>query len=200
MKSIFPVAIDGNLLKLVHLSNSFQMIEGAKPLQVGDICRPEARIVSVTNSSEGKIVKVKGHCYRNNQPVIEVVSSFLYRGHFVDYENTFDTTASEEPDYLVHLESDADVGVLQSKEWFEWDGMSSSLLAGTSLIFCIQSQVSFKDKTAYRNVSVSSDIFVRNQLKVLVKVGSASVDFQQDDSQGNPVSWLIFNSTEKLWV
>jgi fatty acid synthase subunit alpha len=146
---------------------------------LGDICRSEARIVSVTNSSEGKVVKVKGHCYRNNRPVIEVFSSFFYRGRFVDYENTFDTT--EEPDYLVHLESDADVGVLQLKEWFEWDDMSSSLLAGTSLIFRIQSQVSFKDKT----VSVSGDIFVRNQLKVLVKVGS--VDFQQDDSQGIPV-------------
>jgi fatty acid synthase subunit alpha len=66
MKSIFPGAIDGDLLKLVHLSNSFRTVEGAKPLQVGDICRPEARIVSVTNSSEGNIVKVKGHCYRNN--------------------------------------------------------------------------------------------------------------------------------------
>ena len=183
MKSIFPAAIDGDLLKLVHLSNSFRMIEGAKPLQVGDICHPEARIVSVTNSSEGKIVKVKGHCYRNNQPVIEVVSSFLYHGRFVNYENTFDTT--EESDYLVHLESDADVGVLQLKEWFEWDDMSSLLLAGTSLIFCIKSQVSFKDKTAYWNVSVSGDIFIQNQLKVLVKVGS--VDLQQDDSQGNPV-------------
>ena len=150
MKSIFPAAIDGDLLKLVHLSNSFQMVEGAKPLQVGDVCRPEARIVSVTNSSEGKIVKVKGHCYRNNQPVIEVISSFLYHGRFVDYENTFDTTEDSEPDYLVHLESDADVGVLQSKEWFdsEWDDMSPSLLAGTSVIFRIQSQVSFKDKTA----------------------------------------------------
>ena len=54
----------------------------------------------------------------------------------------------------------------------------------SSLIFHIQSQVSFKDKTVYRNVSVSSDIFVQNQLKVLVKVGC--MDFQQDDSQGNP--------------
>ena len=115
---------------------------------MGDVCRPEARIVSVTNSSKGKIVKVKGHCYRNNQPVIEVISSFLYHGRFVNYENTFDTTEDLEPDYLVHLESDADVGVLQSKEWFEWDDMSPSLLAGTSVIFRIQSQVSFKDKTA----------------------------------------------------
>jgi hypothetical protein len=62
---------------------------------------------------------------------------------------------------------------------------SSPLQAGASLIFRIQSQVSFKDRTAYRNVSVSGDIFVKNQLKVLVKVGS--VDFQQDDSQCNPV-------------
>lgn len=66
---------------------------------MGDIRRSEARIVSVTNSSEGEIVKVTGHRYCNNQPVIEVVSSFLYRasGSLVDYENTFDTT--EEPDY-----------------------------------------------------------------------------------------------------
>ena len=61
--------------------------------------------------------------------------------------------------------------------------VASLLLAGAPLIFRIQSQVSFKDKTAYRNISVSGDIFIRNQLKVLVKVGS--VDFQQDDSQGN---------------
>jgi fatty acid synthase subunit beta len=45
--------------------------------------------------------------------------------------------------------------------------------------------VSFKVKTFYRDVSVSGSIFVRDQLKNLVKVGS--VYFQQDDSQGNPV-------------
>jgi MaoC like domain len=69
---------------------------------MGDICRPKARIVSVTNSDEGRIVNVKGHCYHNNQPVIEVVSSFIYRGRFT---HTFDTT--EEPDYFIHLESDS---------------------------------------------------------------------------------------------
>jgi fatty acid synthase subunit beta len=42
----------------------------------------------------------KGHCYRNTQPVIEVVSSFLYRGRFVDYKNTFDAT--EEPFLTLH--------------------------------------------------------------------------------------------------
>jgi fatty acid synthase subunit beta len=49
----------------------------------------------------------------------------------------------------------------------------------------VQSQVTFKDKTSYRDVSVSGDIFVRDQLKRFVKVGS--VNFQQNDCQGNRI-------------
>ena len=191
MKFIFPAAIDGDLL---NLSNSFRMIEGAKPLQVGDICCPEARIVSVTNSSEGKIVKVKGHCYRNNQPVIEVVSSFLYRGRFVDYENTFDTT--EEPDYLVHLESDANVGVLQSKEWFEWDDMSSSLSVGTSLISRIQSQVS---RTRPPIATFPSPVI--SLFRINSRSSSRSAPWTSNRMIRKAIlSWLICNVTERLRV
>ena len=49
-----------------------------KPLQVGGVCNAEARIASVTNADAGKVVKVKGHIYRAGQPVIKVVSAFLY--------------------------------------------------------------------------------------------------------------------------
>lgn len=181
MKLIFPSAIDGDLLKLVHMSNGFRMVDGAKPLQVG-MSAKRRLASSVINANESKIVKVNGYVYRAGERVIEVVSPFLYRSRFVDYENTFETT--EELDYGVPLESDAAAGVLQSKEWEGWEDETKPLLAGTSLIFRIQSQVPFKDKTFCRNASVSGDIFVRNQLKVLVKVGSA--DFQQDGSQGNP--------------
>jgi len=183
MQALFPASINGDLLKLVHLNNGFKMIEGASPLMVGDVCKSEARMISVVNAPEGKIVKVKGHIYRDGQPIMEVVSSFLYRGRFTDYENTFETT--EEPDYLVLVETDAEVGVLQSKVWFTWENESSPLLAGTSLIFRIQSSVSFKARGVFRNVSVTGDIFVRNQLKVLVKVGT--VEFQQANCHGNPV-------------
>ncbi|TFK27788.1 fatty acid synthetase alpha subunit [Coprinopsis marcescibilis] len=183
MKSIFPAAIDGDLLRLVHLSNGFRMVDGAKPLKVGDVCKAEARIISVVNTNEGKVVKVKGYVCSKGQRIIEVDSSFLYRGRFTDFENTFDTT--EEPDYVVSLETDAAVGVLQSKEWFEWENETSPLTASASLIFRIQSHVTFKDKATYRNVAVTGDVYIRNQLKVLVKVGS--IDFHQDDCLGNPV-------------
>jgi hypothetical protein len=46
----------------------------------------------------GKVVRVNGHVFRDGQPIIEVVSSFLYRGRFDDYVNTFETV--DEPDYV----------------------------------------------------------------------------------------------------
>lgn len=41
MKSNFPDAIDGDLLKHVHLSNAFRMVDGAKPLAVGMCAKPK---------------------------------------------------------------------------------------------------------------------------------------------------------------
>ncbi|KAF6759889.1 fatty acid synthetase alpha subunit [Ephemerocybe angulata] len=184
MKSIFPAAIDGDLLRLVHLSNGFRMVDGAKPLQVGDVCKAEAKIVSVINSDAGKVVKVKGYVYRKGERVIEVVSSFLYRGRFEDYENTFEII--EEPDYLVPFETIASIGVLESKEWHDWDDESYTPTPGTSLVFRVQSRVSFKDKATFRILNVSGGIYIRNQLKVLVKVGS--VEFTQENCLGNPVT------------
>ncbi|KAF5337910.1 hypothetical protein D9758_013124 [Tetrapyrgos nigripes] len=183
IKAIFPTAIDGDILKLVHLSNSFRMVKGAQPLKVGDVCRSEGKIVSVVNGNAGKIVRVKGHVIRDNAKVVEVVSAFLFRGNFTDFENTFET--NEEPDYVVDFPTDAAVGVLLSKEWFDWDDESKPLTAGTWLTFRIQSEVTFKDRTTFRGVTVTGQIFVRDQLKNYVKVGS--VDFQQVDSHGNPV-------------
>lgn len=183
MKSIFPSSIDGDLLKLVHLTNGFRLMEGATPLQAGDVCVAKARIASVINTDAGKAVKVRGFVMRGGKRVIEVTSSFLYRGRFTDYENTFEMV--EEPDYLVNVANDAAVGVLQSKEWFDWHDEAKPLQSGTGLIFRLRSEVSFKSKATYSSVAVSGDVFVRNQLKRLVKV--ASVDYDQDDSHGNPV-------------
>ncbi|KAA1467738.1 fatty acid synthase [Dentipellis sp. KUC8613] len=183
MKAIFPESVDGDLLKLVHLSNGFKLVPGAKPLKAGDKCQAEAQVTAVTNSDAGKTVKARGYILVDGKPVIEVSSSFLYRGRFTDYENTFEVV--EEPDYLVELPNDAAVGVLQSKEWFEWDDETKPLQAGTALIFRLKSEVTYKCKVNYRSVSVAGDVFVRDQLKRLVKVGS--VEFERDDSQGNPV-------------
>jgi fatty acid synthase subunit beta len=79
-KPIFPRAIDGDLLKLVHLSNGFRMMPGAEPLKVGDELTTTAQINAVINQDSGKMVEVCGTIKRNDKPVMEVTSQFLYRG------------------------------------------------------------------------------------------------------------------------
>lgn len=183
MRAIFPKSVDGDLLKLVHLSNGFRMVEGATPLHAGDVCHAEARIVSVINSDSGKTVKVTGFVLRDDKPVIEVTSSFLYRGTFIDYQNTFEIV--DEPEYIVKISSVVDVGVLSSKEWFEWDDDTEPLKPDTTLIFKVKTEYKYKAKATYSSVSVEGSAYIRNQLKELIKV--ATVSYSTGHAHGNLV-------------
>lgn len=183
MKAIFPDAIDGDLLKLVHLSNGFRMVDGASPLAVGDRCSAEARVVSVVNSDSGKTVKVKGFVVRDGKPVVEVSSSFLYRGRFTDFENTFEIV--DEPEYELDVDTDLKASVLKAKDWFQWEDDSFPLEKNTTLTFKLQSEKYYQDKTTLRNILVKGAAYVRSRTKALVQV--ATIDYQAGKTLGNPV-------------
>ncbi|KAF9025190.1 hypothetical protein BDP27DRAFT_1430374 [Rhodocollybia butyracea] len=125
-----------------------------------------SRSLSVVNSATGKVVKVKGHVYRKGKHVVEVVSGFLYRSVFTNYSNTL---KSAEPDYVVTSTTNPDVGVLQSKEWFDWDDEPKSLTPGLPLIFAFS--LRFPSKTILPSTSPPS----------LWRYSFA------DDAHGNPV-------------
>jgi fatty acid synthase subunit beta len=57
-KAVSPSAIDGDLLKLVHLFNGFKKIPRSRPLRAGDVSCAEARVVAVVNGDSGKTVRV----------------------------------------------------------------------------------------------------------------------------------------------
>jgi len=85
IKAIFPKAVDGDLLKLVHLSNSFLMRPGAEPLKKDDIVETKARINAVLNKASKKMVEVCGTISRDGRPLMEVTSQFSYRSTYTDY-------------------------------------------------------------------------------------------------------------------
>ncbi|KAF8299660.1 hypothetical protein DL93DRAFT_2102899 [Clavulina sp. PMI_390] len=150
MRAIFPDAVDGDLLKLVHLSSAFKILEPSKPFKVGDkCCTSKAQILSVTSSNSGKTVSVVGKVPRDRVPMIEAI---------------------DEPDYAVELNNAADAGVLQSKEWFDWDDNTRPLLPGTRLIFPVT-------------------VCVRDQLKTLIPVATA--DYTSGVLIGNPVTGYL---------
>ena len=181
-KPIFPRAIDGDLLKLVHLSNGFRMIPGAEPLKVGDELSTTAQINAVINQDSGKMVEVCGTITRKGKPVMEVTSQFLYRGQYNDYENTFQR--KEETPMQVTLLTSKDIAVLRSKEWFQLDEPDIELL-GQTLTFRLQSLVRFKNKTVFESVETVGQVLLELASKEVIQV--ASVEYDAGVSHGNPV-------------
>ena len=180
-KPIFPRAIDGDLLKLVHLSNGFRMIPGAEPLKKGDVLDTTAQVNAVINQEAGKMVEVCGTITRNDEPVMEVTSQFLYRGTYEDFENTFQR--KEETPMQLTLSSNKDVAVLQSKEWFVMKTQAD--LLNQTLIFRLQTLVRFKNKTSFSSVETIGQVLLELPTKEIIQV--ASVDYLAGPSQGNPV-------------
>ena len=181
-KPIFPRAIDGDLLKLVHLSNSFRMLPGAEPLKKNDVLDTTAQINAVINQDSGKMVEVCGTIKRAGKPVMEVTSQFLYRGTYDDYDKTFQR--KEETPMQVHLASTKDVAVLRSKEWFNVDDPDVTLLNQT-LTFRLQTLVRFKNKTVFSSVDTIGQVLLELPTKEVIQV--ASVNYAAGASHGNPV-------------
>ncbi|KAF8314904.1 hypothetical protein DL93DRAFT_2166952, partial [Clavulina sp. PMI_390] len=63
VRATFPNAVDGDLLKLVHLSNAFKILEPSKPFKVANKCISDAKILSATNSDSGKTVSIIARCF-----------------------------------------------------------------------------------------------------------------------------------------
>lgn len=203
MKPIFPSTIDGDLLKLVHLSNGFRVLPGAPTLQPGDTVTSTSRIVSVSNSDSGKTVSVRGTVYRlasaadkgkdslklndNKIAVLEVTSSFLYRGKFTDYAQTFARTTA--PTYAIDYKSPESLAVLRSKEWFQWDDDSRPLELGTTLQFKTETSVVYADKSSYSKVTVEGGAYIITpEQKRAIKV--ATIEYSSEGegvTKGDPV-------------
>ncbi|KAF8857680.1 fatty acid synthase-like protein subunit beta [Acephala macrosclerotiorum] len=181
-KPIFPRTIDGDLLKLVHLSNGFRMLPGATPLMKDDEVETTARINAVINQDSGKMVEVCGTITRDGEAVMEVTSQFLYRGAYTDFENTFQRKT--ETPMQVHLATSKDVAVLRSKEWFSLDEPDHELL-GQTLTFRLQSLVRFKGKNVFSHVETRGQVLLELPTKEIIQV--ASVEYEAGVSHGNPV-------------
>lgn len=184
-KPIFPRTIDGDLLKLVHLSNEFRMEPGAEPLKKGDELSTVACVNAVINQESGKMVEVCGTIWRDGKKVMKVTSQFLYRGNYTDFENTFQRKT--ETPMQVHFATSKDVAVLKSKEWFQLvdNALDMDLLSKT-LTFRLETLVKFKAKGVYEEVQTRGQVELELPTKEIVQV--ASVDYShKGPSHGNPV-------------
>lgn len=182
MMAIFPQTVDGDLLKLVHLSNGYRMIPGAEPLQKDDVVSSDAVIKAVLNQPSGKMVEVVGTIYRDSKPVMEVTSQFLYRGEYVDFQNTFQKV-TEDP-VQIAFKSPKDLAVLRSKEWFHLE--KDVELLNQVLTFRCESVYKFKSANVFSSISTHGNVYLELPTKEVIQIGS--INYEAGVSYGNPVT------------
>lgn len=182
MMAIFPETVDGDLLKLVHLSNGYRMIPGAEPLQKDDVVSSDAVIKAVLNQPSGKMVEVVGTIYRDSKPVMEVTSQFLYRGEYTDFENTFQKV-TEDP-VQIAFKSAKDLAILRSKEWFHLE--RDVELLNQVLTFRCESVYKFKSADIYSSITTTGKVYLELPTKEIIQIGS--VNYEAGVTFGNPVT------------
>ncbi|OCL09018.1 beta subunit of fatty acid synthase [Glonium stellatum] len=160
--------VQGDLLKLVHLSNKFRMYPGARPLRVGEKAESFAKTTAVTIQDSGKVVEVCCTISRNRVPVMDVISQFLYRGTYTDFSESFQ--AFNEDVREVELSSPSQANLLISKEWIIFHHpVTPDTLCGKTLTFELET------------FSVLKSRWLHSRLRTIGKV------FDNSSSSRNPV-------------
>ena len=179
---LFLKAMDGDLSRLVHLSNGFEMLPGASPLKLGDVLGSTSRIEAILIQDSGKLVEVTGTIKREGVPIMKVKSQFLYRGCYTDYENTFQR--KREVPMTLRLQSIKEVTRLVSRSWFHLHDAKLNLL-GKVLTFRLESFMRFKDKDIFSECETTGIVLFQSSNGENHEV--ATVDYRAGASRGNPV-------------
>lgn len=187
IKSLFPAQIDGDLLKLVHLSNRIAYVESALPLRADQQVTSEAHISSIKWTPTGKIVEVEAIATADNLPVLKVVSRFMYRGSFAKDGFYFDKGRGLTKKLM--LQTPEELAVFHSKSWINWatDKAMNSVHVGATLLIKLDylhlQDVSSGVPSA---IQCSGEVLLKTDTKEYSRIGV--VEFKSNEAlKANPV-------------
>ncbi|KAJ1746765.1 fatty acid synthase alpha subunit Lsd1, partial [Coemansia sp. RSA 1821] len=175
-KCLMSPVCDGDLTKLVHVSNSFHMCPNAQAVVVGERLSSCAKITEIVDGSAGRSVRVQGHVLRGPEQVVAINTSFLFRGHSPDYSCNFKHV--DEPVMELEIADWTMLAILQGKEWFVMHPqMSNALCVGAILRFQLHSQYRYKSEKVFAHVATFGQVQARSKVLNSWTV-IADVDFE----------------------
>ncbi|CEJ57912.1 hypothetical protein PMG11_06588 [Penicillium brasilianum] len=162
-------ALDVNLLRLVHLQNSFEWMS---PIRDNDILSTKSHVSSLIVQESGTVVEVKAIISRSSRPIVTVTSQFMLRDAKSVPPGAIPFKTVEENPYKVTLDSAGAVAVLESKPWFQRHDPSTELV-GATLLFQLQSRYHYSAKGEVIKVEVTGTVQVESDVRGdLVQIGA----------------------------
>ncbi|PVU88844.1 hypothetical protein BB561_005677 [Smittium simulii] len=175
--------IYGNMLEIVHFSNKVESLVENNMLTTDDEFYVTSRIKSQINQYNGKFVTVEAYIIKEDVKYYRLITSYVFRGHYSDVENTFEEV--DEPQMCIHLKSQSEIAALQSKEWFILEDTNCKLKINDELVFSLQSHYKFGQKKTYNSVKTSGNVLILSSNRSYKEI--AKVDYTSGPSFGNPV-------------
>ncbi|KAJ2735533.1 fatty acid synthase alpha subunit Lsd1 [Coemansia sp. BCRC 34962] len=158
MRVLSSSVASNDILKILHLYNKYQMVDGAAMLKVGESVGSELFIASL--------------------------SAFLYRDDFIDINKTFDNVLGQR--FTILLDTEDDVAALEAKEWFVYcEDVSVCMSPGSDIEFHIDSKYRFKSESVYSSASTVGRAFIKTHSGQSVHI--ADVNFECGVSAKDPV-------------
>lgn len=134
--------VGGDLLRLVHRSNSFDYYPDATPLRLGETVTSESSVCGIYDEDAGRVVTIEGRVLRDGAPVMLVTSTFLFRGCKEHPASLFRRV--REKAWRYDIVSEMEESILLSRGWFTQYPPVVPLV-GKSAIFTLESTYKHKD-------------------------------------------------------
>jgi fatty acid synthase subunit beta len=173
--------IDGDLLRLVHRSNTFEYLHGAAPLRLGDSVSSMSKVQAVLNDDHGIMVVVEARIMRLGEPVMKVTSEFLFRGSNQKLKSTF--RRAEEKRWRFDVTTEIEEMLLLSRGWF-YPRDDVGPLAGKSLVFVLETMTRYREDGSI-DIRVSGKAISHGTVIKQQQLGT--VEFVAEGCTGNPV-------------
>ncbi|KAL8830553.1 MAG: hypothetical protein Q9191_001360 [Dirinaria sp. TL-2023a] len=186
-KPLLVHEVGGDLFRLLHRSNSFELCAGAEPLKIGDLLETSSRINAVTIQPQGKLLEVAAVVERRGEPVMRVNSAFFIQGQFSEDGKSFRST--EEPEMRLTVQSRKIQSLLMSRKWLKIDDPNMDLV-GKTLLFKIRSNATFKPTSGLFDLLVTGEVCCLSNSQSPVTIGN--VGFSQGSCAGNPVMEFLY--------
>ena len=177
VRPLFAEELEGNLLKLVHLSHGYKLIcKDRNMVTAGERIDSQARVTSVKIlPGVGKRVSVGGtlsryHSDGSRYDWLAISTAFLIRGDFVDYVSTF--TSSEE-EFEVICSDSIITGVLNSQEWLD---LTQPLAINDTVFIKVRVEEKYSDSKYISKIRVHGTVWLK------------TLDPKSNDHQNIPLS------------
>lgn len=182
VKPLLLPAVSGDLLRLVHRSNSIEYCPSAAPFQLGDIIQSSSHIQNIRIENRGKSLVVKANIARSETPVATLTSSFFMQGTYSDFDACFENIV--EPEIEITVSTNVDEQVLRSRPWLLLNQPKVKLV-GMRLSFRLTTFTSWRDEQTMEELRSSGPVFLHSWNGEKEEIGR--VLFQATSCKGNPV-------------